>query len=565
MATNLKLVDDHFLDDDVDDAPIDEPSDGFTALGFHRNAAVVFSDMQKCVVHLRPRDLTEVNLRMQLGTTWFDACCNYLESKNKQGGRRSRSSARVVNYILASCQAAGKFRASAERGAGAWLEQDGGLIVNGDALWRHDGTVLVHGIRGDYVYPAVASLGYGPETEPASQGDVDRLLAVFRSYNWSVPTGAEMLLGWIGSSLLASALRRRPHMLVTGSHGSGKSTLLEQVGRLLGKNAAQVTGRPTLIGLNQLVKEHPSRVIVIDEFEGEGQGIRRSDVFEAARASYSLQEGDSGVVRGSVTGDAISYKLSSPFIACGISPASLEPADQSRWVVLELKKLEAHSKAKSTLPRREELEALGPRLARLLVSRWPAFRRNLDAFRDAVLQVGGDHRMADTYSAILAGFWTFKQEGVATGAEALELAERAQVRARVDSLEVRDEQECLNALLTRVVTFPGSLGGSSKLSVGEACNLVVDDASGNRQIEGRLAQLGLRVRSSRADGKWYLLVANSPNHSELRRLFAGTKWAHGNWSVVLRRLAGGHESTQRLGPGMPPSKVTAFLLPQQAE
>lgn len=565
MKTNLKLVDDHFHDDDVDDVPLDEPSDGFTALGFHRNAAVVFSDLQKCVVHLRPRDLSEVNLRMQLGTEWFDACSAFLESKDKLGGRRGSSTAMVGTYILASCQAAGKFRPSAERGAGAWLDEDGGLIVNGDTLWRHDGTVLLHGIRGNHVYPAAASLGYGPETAPASQGDVDRILAVFRSYNWSVPAGAEMVLGWIGSSLLATALRRRPHMLVTGSHGSGKSTLLEQVSRLLGKNAAQVTGRPTLIGLNQLVKEHPSRVIVIDEFEGEGQGIRRSDVFEAARASYSLQEGDSGVVRGSVTGDAISYRLSSPFLAGGISPAHLEPADQSRWVVLELKKLEKPSEAKSNLPSREELDALGPRLARLLVSRWPAFRQNLEVFRGAVLEVGGDHRMADTYSPLLAGFWTFKQEDVASGEEALELVERAQVRARVDSLEVRDEQECLNSLLTRVVTFPGGLGGSSKLSIGEACNQVAEDAPGKRQTEGRLAQLGLRVRHSRADGKWYLLVANSPNHSELRRLFAGTKWAHGNWSVVLRRLPGGHESTQRLGPGMPPAKVTAFQLPQQAD
>lgn len=45
MKTNLKLVDDHFLDEDVDDVPLDEPSDGFTALGFHGNAVVVFSDM----------------------------------------------------------------------------------------------------------------------------------------------------------------------------------------------------------------------------------------------------------------------------------------------------------------------------------------------------------------------------------------------------------------------------------------------------------------------------------------------------------------------------------------
>jgi hypothetical protein len=50
-------------------------------------------------------------------------------------------------------------------------------------------------------------------------------------------------------------------------------------------------------------------------------------------------------------------------------------------------------------------------------------------------------------------------------------------------------------------------------------------------------------------------------HHELRKLFAGTKWATGGWSVVLRRLPGGEESTQRIGPGFGAMKVTVIDLP----
>ena len=63
-------------------------------------------------------------------------------------------------------------------------------------------------------------------------------------------------------------------------------------------------------------------------------------------------------------------------------------------------------------------------------------------------------------------------------------------------------------------------------------------------------------------GKWSLYVVNSPMHQELRKLFAGTKWATGGWSVVLRRLPGGEESTQRIGAGLGAAKVTVVDVPE---
>lgn len=75
----------------------------------------------------------------------------------------------------------------------------------------------------------------------------------------------------------------------------------------------------------------------------------------------------------------------------------------------------------------------------------------------------------------------------------------------------------------------------------------------------KLAQMGLRVVF--AKGKWSLYVANSHTHQVLRKLFAGTKWATGGWSLVLRRLPGGEESTQRIGAGLGAMKVTVFDIP----
>jgi energy-coupling factor transporter ATP-binding protein EcfA2 len=395
--------------------------------------------------------------------------------------------------------------------------------------------------------------------------EVERVLKTFRSYHWQVPGAGELVLGWIGVCFVSTALRRRPHVLVTGPHGSGKSTLLEQVSMLLGPQGAPVTGSPTLMGLQQLVQHHPSRGIVIDEFESDGRNARRKGVFEAARASYSLQEGDAGVVRGSTTGEAKTYRLSSPFLAGAISPGSMEPADVSRWVSLELGRLAERAGVYGPPPTRDEFQRLGPGLARLFVARWPVLSGSLPLFRQAVCDVGGDARQADTYGHLLACYWTFVSGNAATALTAAQLVEELRIGARFRTHAVHDEEECLSALFTRLRTFDGVDGGSVKLSIGEACKLVVDGLPGKKAVMARLGQLGMRLRVARATGRWHLMVANSPSHAELRRLFSGTKWSQGGWGIVLRRLPGGHESTQRIVSGMPSAKVTAFELPDSMQ
>ena len=101
------------------------------------------------------------------------------------------------------------------------------------------------------------------------------------------------------------------------------------------------------------------------------------------------------------------------------------------------------------------------------------------------------------------------------------------------------------------------------LSVGQVIAKVCEDPTGTPELVQRLAQMGIRVVCKQ--GVWQVYIANSPEHQELRRLFAGTKWSQGGWSTVLRRLPGGHESTQRvnLGAGTKACKVTVFDVPAE--
>jgi hypothetical protein len=300
-----------------------------------------------------------------------------------------------------------------------------------------------------------------------------------------------------------------------------------------------------------------SKVVVNDEFEADPTRKACKDTFEVARMSYSLQEGDEGIVRGTVTGKAKSYRFYSPFIAAGISPVKLEPADLTRWVILE-------AKGKPEGPKMSERQAreIGPKLARLFISRWNVFQASEDVVRQRILDSGGDGRMADTVGTLLASYCAFVSSKPATEEDAEFLVSMLGIKERIEVHQVSDEQQCLEALTSRVSQFKvidGPALVTRSLSIAQAIEMVCKDPTGQPEVVTRLAQLGLRVAFTK--GKWSLYVVNSPMHVELRKLFAGTKWATGGWSLVLRRLPGGEESTQRIGAGFGATKVTVIDVP----
>jgi len=240
----------------------------------------------------------------------------------------------------------------------------------------------------------------------------------------------------------------------------------------------------------------------------------------------------------------------------------MEPADRSRWVVLESKKLEAGGRGLEKLMTEDEASALGKRLCRLFVDRWNVFQQTTKTVRQVIVTSGGDGRISDTAGTLLAAYWAFISDKPATPADAAKLVTEMGLEARIAIHDVSDEKECLEALMTRVQPFRFQSGLyilNRNLAIGEAVQLVASDPTGQFEVTNRLAQMGIRVAFTK--GKWFMYVINSPAHTELRKLFSGTKWAQGGWGMLLRRLPGGLESTQRVG-AQGVQKVTIFDLPE---
>ena len=527
---------------------------GYIALGMVGNKFAVFSLPNKQVQFLSPSDLKEMNLKALFGALWCELHYNEFDAKKEEVVFNHK---RLATDILSACQAAGPYSETAERRVGVWKMSDGQLVVNGRQLWRADGTVLEHGIHEGRVYPVSGDVGFDLSTPMATREDVNQVLAAFNSPQWIHPMAGEIVLGFFGMSLVSTALRRRPHVLMTGPAACGKSTVLEYVRWLLGSLAYGCTGPQTMAAFYQSLAG-TSKVVVNDEFEADPGKKGCKDTFEVARMSYSLQEGDEGIVRGTVTGKSKSYRFYSPFIAAGISPGKMEPADLTRWVILEAK-----GKPQGDKLTEAQAREFGPRLARLFISRWNVFQASEDVVRHCILSLGGDGRMADTVGTLLASYWAFVSESPATEEDAKFLVSMLGIEERIAVHQVSDELQCLEALTSRVLPFKvvdGAALVTRHLSIAQAIEMVCKDPTGQPELVMRLAQMGLRV--ALAKGKWSLYVVNSPMHQELRKLFAGTKWATGGWSLVLRRLPGGEESTQRIGAGLGAAKVTVVDVPE---
>ena len=527
---------------------------GYIALGMVGNKFAVFSLPNKQVQFLSPSDLKEMNLKALFGALWCELHYNEFDAKKEEVVFNHK---RLATDILSACQAAGPYSETAERRVGVWKMSDGQLVVNGRQLWRADGSVLEHGIHEGRVYPVSGDVGFDLSTPMATREDVNQVLAAFNSPQWIHPMAGEIVLGFFGMSLVSTALRRRPHVLMTGPAACGKSTVLEYVRWLLGSLAYGCTGPQTMAAFYQSLAG-TSKVVVNDEFEADPGKKGCKDTFEVARMSYSLQEGDEGIVRGTVTGKSKSYRFYSPFIAAGISPGKMEPADLTRWVILEAK-----GKPQGDKLTEAQAREFGPRLARLFISRWNVFQASEDVVRHCILSLGGDGRMADTVGTLLASYWAFVSESPATEEDAKFLVSMLGIEERIAVHQVSDELQCLEALTSRVLPFKvvdGAALVTRHLSIAQAIEMVCKDPTGQPELVMRLAQMGLRVAF--AKGKWSLYVVNSPMHQELRKLFAGTKWATGGWSVVLRRLPGGEESTQRIGAGLGAAKVTVVDVPE---
>lgn len=502
-----------------------------------------YLDASRQLIALKAKDHSRLGIQDLFGARNF-VLPDFWPRRNKEGDVIGFDADKAARDLMADAARAGVWSPLEKvRGPGAWRLGDGGLALHcGDVVFA-GGRSHPPGMIGRHVYPAAEPLPR-PANERAGADAGAALFQLLRTWNWRRPDVDPLLmLGWIVAAMAGGALKWRPVVWVTGGAGTGKSTLHDEVlKRLYGLGIVDVSDA-TGAGIWQKLG-YATLPVAVDELESEEDGRKVDQVVRLARQAAS-----GGVVlRGGADHKGSEFIARSCFLFSSIIVPPLEPQDESRIAILELKPLGHGTKGLTIAD--GQLEQLGSALKRRLLDRWPQLIDALEVYREALAKVGYDARGRDQYGTLLACAHLALVDTDADAGNALGFAEKIKAgEAMRDAERVSDEEAMLSRLLS---TTHEHYKDGHKRTIGDW----VKQAAGMKStLDAEAAQAALMVYGLRVvddhddDGnpRKYLAIAN--RSEGLAKIFDSTKWKAkhgrtGGWVQTARRIEG-HKTLPR--------------------
>ena len=533
----------------------------FTPLGTAPDGSTLHLRMRATgdIVTLPTRDLTLARLTALFGSSWVEG--RFVDVTEQ--GRRVFSGLEAGLFFGGLCQRCGIWSEDRRRGAGAWCDADGTVLLNaheglidartGETLSQDDRVrsgVLYDVVReSDRVGMSVAAILHAPEQSPA-----EALLQHLQSWGYATTTAPYLLAAWVSVAALLPALPIRPHVWVYGRAGSGKTSLAESITAAMDRGCIAIDGGATAhtpAGLRQSIGA-ASLPVVFDEAEVHSSSDPR--LIERARAvvSWALSQARAGYTssgdgantigssRGTPSGRALVSQAVTPWCWLSISPPELQEADRGRLVLLEM---DVAKRVGSAPPSIDLAERLGAQARAWML-------RHLSALEAALGWVHEDPQAAALVSSgrlrstwgLFAAAWCVLQDGsdwAAHQAETLELL----TRIRDDQSDGGGEIESMGTRLLRdILTLRIQVGdgmGRVERTVGELLTEVEPAARGQADTAaGRaLRDNGVVLLSERQ-----LFVAGAL--SVLRDRLGRSGWAAVDVDKVLGQLPGAERAGQ---------------------
>lgn len=465
---------------------------------------------------------------LQLAPAW------YWESQFPSGGGEKVDWFAAANALIS--QASTKdFDLSQVRGRGAWFDQGktvfhagSHLIVNGEATNFEDHS-------GEYTYPRARPLGVElRKALPATQ--TRKLLELLACIQFKNPLDHKFLAGWLAVAPICGALEWRPHIWLSGASGTGKSWIVSNIIRpLLGPIALFCQSVSTEAGIRQALG-CDALPVCFDEAESERENDQKRMQSVLVLARQASRESDSRIMKGTASGQALSWHVRSCFMFASIGVAATQRADQSRVSILEL--LPEHQR---TVDRWTEMTALWAETvadpewcagfrARSL-AKASVIQASVAQFKRACMKHLKNHRDADQVAALLAGAYSL-HSGDPVSAEAADEFCAAQDWSTCVADRGLDETACWNHLMEAKIEVPADEKSPlQRLAVAEVIEKAAEsDFKGGYQHA--LLRHGIRPHEEGVD------VANA--HDELRKIFTPTPWNE-KWKEQLMRLPGAQD------------------------
>jgi len=374
-----------------------------TPMGIHENNYVFYSKETRCMSFLSPTALSKKEN--------LESLCDYSILDEIFPGEKSYNAIKARRLFMKECKAKGLYDPVMLAGVGIWKEKEtGNIVVNtGDQL-------IVNGVAKDYA-DYTSDVSYAQLGKKIidlnlklSDDDIQVILDIITNYPWKEDYYKYLILGAIIQGVIGTALRWRSHLWIIGAYGTGKSTIQKSfIQVMLGKLCKNFAGKSTTeAGIRQTIGED-GFTVSIDDIDGGIKDIDKiNSIIELARICSSDEQ---TLTKGSATGRAIQYRCQSPFIISSIKPYLSDPADVSRFCIVELKEpsrnyeQKKHDKKEFKMIEKKMRNHITPDLSK----RWVSFCINnfthiqelIEDTKDILDEMGFDGRERDQWAGLL--------------------------------------------------------------------------------------------------------------------------------------------------------------------
>jgi putative DNA primase/helicase len=471
----------------------------------------------------------------------------YAKTNQKTGEVIGYDWAQAADDVSRAADRSGVFELDQVRGRGVWLD-DGRVVWHlGDRLEVDGREMALADLQSRSQYGLMPALPIDLGVAPLDDDHCRHILQVLKDCGWQGLSDHLHLAGYTVLSNVGGALQYRPGLQASSPYGSGKSDTIENVILPLQGGVGRISSGSTEAGIRQLIGRD-ALPCTIDESEAE-DGRKREAQLRLVRFSYD------GIrqVKGTPSGEAMTFCLRSSLCLAGINAPIDNPADRSRMAVIGRRMMPADQWA-AVSRRRGALitPEIGQRLIRRTVSNLPALLENITTMGRVIsgqMPSNEGGRAGDTYGALLAGAHHLTSTEVLTDSAALDWLDSVGwniTHADTDDTDRKagaEGRQCLEFLLAHEVRWQPAYDpaagrpSTGSLTVRELVNLAHNSP---RSIDGQEARSALGRKGIHATDHGLAVARSAPG---THAIFSATKWAKGGHSERLRELEGAMRSS----------------------
>jgi len=444
----------------------------------------------------------------------------------------------AANELISRSEDHGYFTRDIIRGRGSWHDDGNHVFHCGDYLIVNGHKVDIKEFGTNFIYQHKPRLDvYRPD--PVQASDANKLVKLLEGISrWSSPVNAKLLAGWIAAAPIAGSLPWRSHLYIFAPKGSGKSQVIDIVNKILSGLEISVQGSTTEAGVRQQL-DSDALPIVFDESEpqDEKRAQAMQEILFLARQSSSANGG--AILKGSVHGDSISYKIRSSFLMSSIVPCLKHDADESRFIQMRLLrngvKGEEHDAREWTKFQAAENELLTPAYCKRLMMRSitliPQITHNQKIFQTEARKVFGDARKADLYSMVFAGLYSLYSSNKITNEDANKWIKEQQWDVQIQREDEHSDDRMIDVIMQKSI----KMSMRNDMVVSEMIECIMKEPYSFKDYKEILARHRLKVDSQNGV-LWF-----ASNSEFMDSSLAKTPWSTG-WRNVLASMDGAVKS-----------------------